>query len=41
MLFVPLKLARSERDDLYLSDNATLEYLWVECRCIFLKKLQI
>ena len=31
------KLAPSERDDLYLSDNATLEYLWIECRYNFSK----
>ena len=37
MLFVPLKLAPSERDDLKFLDNSTFESLWVECRSKFTK----
>ena len=41
MLFVPLKLSPSERDDLKIFDNSTFEWFWVECRCKFWKKLQV
>ena len=37
MIFVPLRLAPIERDDLSLIDNSTLDSLWVECRCNFSK----
>ena len=37
ILFVPLKLAPSERNDLNLFNNSTFKLLWVECRCNFSK----
>ena len=40
MLFVHLKPAHSEQDDLYLFYNSTFESLWVECRCNFSKNCQ-
>ena len=37
MLFVPLTIAPSERDDINVFDNSIFELLWVECRCSFSK----